>query len=522
MLGNSFDDRKDEVFSFIDEVKKRRAHDDAIREINNRPEVKLRKLDQAKEDGVNQCLNIIFGKLYQKSLPVNCALPNTPCINGSIKHLPNPSELSMQMSDFVKGRCDGNTPTYYVNEAIKRTNSQALKQLMEGCQKIVSDQYYEKSRHPEMISDEDYNFKLSDESEGKLNDLMDQLQLDDLSDIIKDNVRKATISEIEAAKKEKSERKELEDELANNDNIATESALDDYLRRIGENESKIYQPSLFGGIMTAKFNQLPYTENVNNDIITDVDLMTEGALEKVRRLFMSKKDRELQDDFKTYQGAYGRLLGMYKSEVLGNDHNQIVSNCKMALTSNRVSPKVTFMLPDMKESEHTLQTVADEHKAVLRDPKNNKGNTKAFSTPKKKYELAEALKQYQTSVKYLQTYFKDPNKINDQTEKYEKIEAGATRQCENTKELKRVRDAISGLLTVETTRVMLHMQFVKGVVECSKTIAKEASRMSVKESAFEEAVKEYTMLSCIKALRLEDFSMQDTKNMANNYAKYQY
>ena len=34
--------------------------------------------------------------------------------------------------------------------------------------------------------------------------------------------------------------------------------------------------------------------------------------------------------------------------------------------------------------------------------------------------------------------------------------------------------------------------------------------------AFEEAVKEYTMLSCIKALRLEDYSLQDVRSMATS------
>lgn len=520
MLGNSFDNGKDQVFSFIDEVKKNRERENALKKINDLPETKLRRLDQAKKDGVDRCLNVVFGKLYQKSLPVNAGLPNTTCINGSIQHLPNPSEMCDQMTDFIKGRCNGNTPTYYVNEAIRRNNSAALKQLMEGCQRIVNEQYSEKTAHPELIEDEDYDFKLSGDSEAKLDDLMDQLQLNDLSDIIKDNVKRSTLSEIEAAKKEQSDRKALEEELANNDNVATESQIDDYLSSHGFREKTIYTPpTLLNAIITNKFNNLPYQEAGSDDIVETVEIMTEGAVEKVRRIFMSKSEKELMDDFKTFQGAYGRMLGMYKSEVAGNDHNQIITNCKMALSSKKVSPKVTFLLPDMREAERNLESVADEHKDVLKDPKRNKGGVKTFGTPKRKYEIGEALTQYQSSVKYLTTYFKDPNKIKEQTEKYEKIEASASRLCDNGRELKRVKDAVSGLLTVETTRVMLHIQFVKGVVECSKTIAKQASRTNVNEAAFEEAVKEYTMLSCIKALRLEDFPLQDVRSMATSYAQ---
>lgn len=515
----SFVDRKNRTFDFMDELRRRKEREEEFQSVQNRPEFKLRKLEDTKKEGIDRCLNTIFGKLYVNSIPTNSLLPQSTCINGSIQRLQNPSELCDQMGCFINGRSDGKGPTYYVNEAIKRNKSQALQRLMEGCEKIVNEQYADKTKNPDLITPDDYTFKLTGESETKLNDLMNSLQMDDLADVIKQNVKTTAINEIEAAKKEKEERDQLETELSQNNDITTESAIDEYLASHNLNRpTQVYQPSLFEGIMIGKFNSLPYMENVSDGPVYNVDLMTEGVVEKVRRVFMSKEDRELLDDFKTYEGAYKRMLGMYESEVKSNDHNAVIANCKKGLSSSRVSPKCTFSLPDIQTMEKTLNTIANEHKAVLRNPKDNKGGTKAFSTPKAKYTIPDAIKQYSASVNYLNSYFKDSNKMNEQIEKYQKIEAGAKGHCENTKEIKRVKDAVSGLLVVETTRVMMHIQFIQGVVQCSKTIAKEASRMTAKESAFEEAVKEYTMLSCIKALRLEDFSLPTVRQMATDYA----
>ena len=519
-MDNSFADRKHRVFSFIDEVNRRRALDKELSDAMNSPEVKLRKIQKAKSDGVNKCLNVILGKLYCKALPVDSVIPPTMSVNGSICTRVEPVQLQDQMADFINSRCDGKGPVFYIHEAIKRTNSPVLKELLEGCKKIVDEQYQGKEINPSTITDDDIEFKLSGESEEKLNDLAERLQMDDLSDVIKQNVKNNTLEEIEAARKEREERKNLEEELKNDTSVTTEEKVLESCMHMASLGPKVYHPSLFQGILIHKFNHLPYYEStVNSDYpITEVSPMMEGVASAVKNLFRGKADRETAEDFKTFEGSYKNMLGMYKSQVQSYNHDQIIKNCKMAIKSDKVSPTVVFSLIDMKESEKSLNETAESYKAVLRNPKENGGPTKSYSFPKKKYDLKEALKQYQASVKWLNTYFSDPKKAETQMKKYESIEGSATRLCTNGRELKRVRDALSGLMGVETTRVILHINFVKDVADCSKKIAQEASRSTVKEAAFIEAVKEYTMLNCIKALRLEDFPLSTVRKMADEYA----
>lgn len=520
MDSQSFEDRKGRLFNFMDEVNAQRQKEQSMKAFTNRPEVKLRRLEQTKKDGVEKCLNCVFGSLYNKSLPTNDLLPQSTCINGSIQRLQNPSELHQQMQDFIQARSSGNGATYYVTEAIRRTNSPALKRLMEGVTNIVNEQYHEKTRNPESITDDDFKFKLTGESEEKLNDLMNSLQMDDLSDIIKQNVKTTVINEVEAAKKEKEERDALENDLANDETMTSESAIDNYL--LSHNLSKkdvFYQPSLFEGIMMSHFNNLPYQENATVDPIDNVEILLEGAGEKIRRLFMNKETKELLDDFKTYQGAYARMLGMYESDVKTNDHKQIVYNCQEALKSSRISPKCTFTLPDVATVEKELDEVKKAHEAVLSNPTQSKGNGKTVSTSKKDYSIKDAIMQYNASVKFLTSYFKNGDNTDATVKEYQKLEETALKKCKTKRDEKHVHDAVSGLLVVETTRVMLHIQYVKAVRQVSKKITAEADRMTAKESAFDESVKELTMLNCVKALRLEEFPLTVVREMAKDYAR---
>lgn len=519
----SFEDRKERIFDFMDEVKRRREQEEREKEIANRPETKLRKLELTKKAGVDQCLNTVMGTLYRNSLPVNSLLPQSTCINGSIQHLQNPMELQDQMGDFLNGRSGGNGTSYYVHEAIKRTNSPALKRLMEGCTRIVNEQYADKTANPETITDEDFSFKLSGESEEKMNELMDSLQLNDLSEVIRQNVKTTAINEIEAAKSEKETRDSLEKELASNDDLTTESAIDAYLKANNlARPTNFYQPSLFEGILIGKFNNLSYMESASDSPIREIGYFSEkvinNMIEKIKNMFPNKEERETLEHFKSFTGAYGELLAKYQTEIKEKNHNEIIKNCKDGLSSKRVDPKAPFTLPDMDAMEETLKRSKTQCESVLANPKTNAKVEAALVVVKRQYNIAEALKQYESSVKFLNAYFKDTKAVKDLILKYGKKEKEIEAKYSKG-ELKRAKKAISGLLRIETMKILMHFYFIKAVTKCTEKLTKQASRMTAKELAFEEAVKEYTMLSCIKALRLEDFDIPKTKAMATQYAE---
>ena len=82
--------------------------------------------------------------------------------------------------------------------------------------------------------------------------ITDDMGYDQVSDIIKEHVKETVQDEIRKTKAEDEHVKELEDSLANDETLTTESAIDKKLQAIGESGSVPYVPSLFTGIMINK------------------------------------------------------------------------------------------------------------------------------------------------------------------------------------------------------------------------------------------------------------------------------
>ena len=81
------------------------------------------------------------------------------------------------------------------------------------------------------------------------------LELDDISKIIQNNVKKTAEFEIRKAKENKAEIEELENILSSDDSITEESAIDSIVETKNAKRSKIYEPAFFESIMIKNFNK---------------------------------------------------------------------------------------------------------------------------------------------------------------------------------------------------------------------------------------------------------------------------
>lgn len=230
------------VLSFIDQIEAERQNKIQDTEFTNSLEYKYKCLNKAKEDGKKECLNKIFEKFYLNSIPLNDDYKSACC-----------DEIKSDINGYVKSRGYDDI-AYYVGEAMRK-GSKAACRIMESVQAIIDESFKEKEMNINDYNASDLVFKMDDDMVKKIDIVSQDLELDDLSKVISDNVKNTAVAEIKRAKREKEEAKALEAELANDLNVTNESAIDFALELRGMKDKKIFQPSLFEGIMIGKLEK---------------------------------------------------------------------------------------------------------------------------------------------------------------------------------------------------------------------------------------------------------------------------
>jgi len=233
---------ENKVLSFIDQIEADRQQKVQDTELTNSMEYKYKCLNKAKDECKHACLSKIFEKFYRNSIPLNDEYKSA--YDDSIKS---------DIPGFVKSRCN-NDLVYYVGEAMKR-GSKAACRIMESVQAIVDESFKDKEMNIKDYQASDLVFKMDDELSKKIDVVSQDLELDDLSSIIADNVKTTAAAEIKRAKREKEDAKALEQELANDINVTNESAIEYALELRGMKENKVFQPSLFEGVMINKLEK---------------------------------------------------------------------------------------------------------------------------------------------------------------------------------------------------------------------------------------------------------------------------
>ena len=241
------------VLNFIDELEQERRNEVDNNRLKDSISYKYNCLNKAKKDGVEECLSKSFEKFYLDAIPLNDEYKTA-----------NHDDLCNDVHDFIKKQ-GAKSMTYYVGEARKK--SPVMKKLYESVEKLVDDKFKEKEEKINETKPElDLVFKMDGETEKKIDVINQDLELDDIAKVISDNVRNTAMSEINRAKEEKENMKQIETDLANDINVKSEAAIERELSLRGINQKAVFQPSLFEGIMIGKMNKLSYTTESTDDV----------------------------------------------------------------------------------------------------------------------------------------------------------------------------------------------------------------------------------------------------------------
>lgn len=501
------------VINFIDEVNKQKALDNAKAEISNLPEVKLRGIEAAKKDGVNTCMNSILTDICKNSVPE---------VNGRTA---DTEDLDAVVQRYFKKKCagnsDGNDTSFYVKEAIKKNpkDTAVLKSVIESVERIINEAYADLTNNPDKITDDDYKFVMTPEIQDKLQVVIRDNNLDSLSDAIKDNVYNTAIGEVELAKQEKEERMNLENELMNDDSVTSEAALEEALKLRGYN-TKVYTPSLFEAVMINKFNQMEIPEYAVIEFTIDAEPLMEGVADKIKSAFSSiggDLHKSIEKSHLTYlskvEGLYKATYSLYKGVVSSKDIKKLVNEVKGLKGSADIS-KVSIKSVDVA----AFSEEAEKFRSLATEAIKSKTSAK-WKKPKckKTYTLDEAIEAVTKPMAHLDSFFGNPD-VKKYVNSVAKTVGGAANKCSSNKEVSDVYQISSDVQVTIFQELTNEINFINAVVKACENILKKANNTSVKEAAFDEAIKEYTLLSLSKALYLESFSLADIDNIVREYA----
>ena len=232
------------MINFISELEADRKKESEIKQIKESTDYKIRVLNEKKEEAKDLCLDTLFCNLYKDAVPMDDAEKNMPY-----------NDLDEEFLQFMKAKQPKGT-SYYVKEAIKK-GSKPCKALMEAVDSLIHDIFLEYEMNIDKINTDEIKFDPEEpEVSDKLAEISANMEFDELSEAIKNNVKVAANDEINRVREEREKIKELEDSLKEDETVTSESAIDREmeLRGLKKPNPAFYQPTLFEGVMINKLN----------------------------------------------------------------------------------------------------------------------------------------------------------------------------------------------------------------------------------------------------------------------------
>ena len=251
---NNNNDKVDEYMRRLNEIKK---NEEARVKLEKYPIVSSKAIDRACHKCKITSLDKMLGKIYNDAIPVE----------GN-----NVVDVDKDISDFIATKTHGKDTEYYIKEAIRKNNSPFLTKMCEGAESMAKKH---RERKEDMIKNDPSisltdleNYRFDKTESDNLRTITSDMGFDEVSDIIRQNVKNTIQDEFDRTENEQKEIQALEDELASNEDITDsetmESAISKELSKRNINP-EIHQPSLFEGILQY------YTESFggqsNDDIL---------------------------------------------------------------------------------------------------------------------------------------------------------------------------------------------------------------------------------------------------------------
>lgn len=245
-MDNTFDKSESKVFDFMQAVEDQKAMDKQDEDFKNSTNYKLRKLDENREIVNKEHLEEIFSRIFKDAVPLSDDYKNA-----------NKENLKNYFNDFIKNR-NPNGLQFYIHEALKKNNSPFVKKILEAVEDITKNEYTDKALNIDDIKPNELVFNSPYDNTTKIDIVGKDLEIPELVNVIKNNVKQTALSEITRAKKEKEMLKNVEAELVNDINVDTPEKVEEAVELRGLTKKKDYVPTLFEGVMIASINKINY------------------------------------------------------------------------------------------------------------------------------------------------------------------------------------------------------------------------------------------------------------------------
>ena len=238
MTNSNLDSRESKVLDFINAKNKEASLISQQQSLEMSPELQRRKLNSESQKAVSICLDTLLGRLYKDALPFDDPKKNY-----------SDDTMADEIRDYISKRTDGRNSEYYIREAIKRTNSQTLKNMLSEATSISKKFLMEKGKAVGTINIKDLNFKMNLDQD-ELSNITKKLEFDEIADIIKNNVQQTIQDESDKAKREEEYNSSIEDSLADDVNVQDDTSMESAIEKmVIIKQPTVYQPSLFEAIM---------------------------------------------------------------------------------------------------------------------------------------------------------------------------------------------------------------------------------------------------------------------------------
>lgn len=200
-------------------------------------------------------LDKMLGKIYNDAIPIEDGV----------------ADIDRDISDYINAKTHGKDTEYYIKETIRKNHSPFLTKMCEAAKTMANKHRARKENmievNPSISLNELESYRFDNTENNNLQDITSDMGFDEVSEIIRNNVKTTIQDEFDRNENEQQQIQALEDELAGNDEIVDtetmESAIVKELFKRGYDE-RLHQPSLFEGVLQY------YTENFSdkrNDLI---------------------------------------------------------------------------------------------------------------------------------------------------------------------------------------------------------------------------------------------------------------
>lgn len=292
---STFAESENRVLNFMEAVQEQKVMQEEEDAFQQSTDYKLKTLDKCMDSAKDVCLDTIFAQLYKDAVPLNDEYKTAYA-----------DDLDAAFKDFMATRCPKGME-YYVKEGLKK-NSPFAKKVLEAVDDLVKKEYNDKAMNIEDVKPEELMFHSTDDTQKKLDIIGQDLNVPEIAQAVKDNVKQTALSEITRAKKEKEDMKNIESELANDVNLDTPEKVQEAMELRDIGQTRDYVPSLFNGIMINKLNKITpmyesgqlqdvYTYGVLSDYGKESDVTESGDTE-----FASPEELAFIEAVKEYTG----------------------------------------------------------------------------------------------------------------------------------------------------------------------------------------------------------------------------